>query len=176
MITSIVFFDKCSVTEHVSRAPQQAAISPPNRHTVQTSAASVQTFLSGPSPYSGPNPPRSWLPQAKKTREFGVQAAITVGKKPVLMEEALAKPTTCDVGVQSFIPALKPSRLSKPTSALALKEEARAIVVQTEAVAAKETKTAAQAEAIDTPVTEDACEQIFDGLTCRAIERLCKHH
>ena len=71
----------------------------------------VQTYLSGSSPYSGSNPPRSWRPQPKRTHDIACQYQRPRSNKPLRPEP---EKTTCDVGTQSFIPvALKPSSASK---------------------------------------------------------------
>ena len=109
---------------------------PDSRHGPKNATISTQTFLSGQSPYSGMNPPRSWLPQAIKTREMATQSDRPAAKKPAPPSTALVvSKTTCDVGVQSFLPvAQKPSRYMKHThnTALLRSEEVRAIVVRDE--------------------------------------------
>jgi hypothetical protein len=111
-------------------APMMITNAAPTRHAARAASMATQTFLSGPSPYSGANPPRSWLPPAVKTREMACQSDRPA-KKVVQQSTALVvAKTTCEVGTQSFLPTVqKPSRYMKSTAALAIKDEVRALVV-----------------------------------------------
>lgn len=71
-----------------------------------TEAVGVQTLLTGPSPFSGVNPPSSWRPPVKRTRDAACQYQRPRAAKQAQPE---AEKSTRDVGVQSFIPALKPT-------------------------------------------------------------------
>lgn len=74
-----------------------------------TAEAGLQTMLTGPSPFSGPYPPRSWKPPSKTTREFGCQTSVNplVKRKPAQPDPVMA---TREMGVQAFLAAPKPSR------------------------------------------------------------------
>ena len=87
---------------------------PPSTVRGQSVEAEAQTLLTGPSPYSGGYPPRSWKPPSKPTREFACQtSSLHIKRKPPQPD---AERNSHEIGVQACLVAPKPPKLTLVSS------------------------------------------------------------